>query len=65
MITGMNESKILTKHISCKFKCKFDGRKCNSNQKYNNDKSRCKCKKHHHICEKTLYLESCYTWLRK
>ena len=28
-ITGINESKTLTKHISCKCKCKFDGRKCN------------------------------------
>ena len=28
MITGMNESKKLTKHKSCKCKCKFDGRKC-------------------------------------
>ena len=25
MITGINESKPLTKHISCKWKCKFDG----------------------------------------
>ena len=25
MITGIDESKILTKHISCKCKCKFDG----------------------------------------
>ena len=32
MITGTNESKTLTKHISCKCKCKFDGRKYNSNQ---------------------------------
>ena len=38
MITGKNESKTLTKDISCKYKCKFDGRKCNSNQKRNNDK---------------------------
>ena len=38
MITEINESKILTKHISCKCKCKFDKRKCNSNQKWNNDK---------------------------
>ena len=30
MITGINESKILTKDISCDFKCRFDGRKCNS-----------------------------------
>ena len=26
MITAINESKTLTKHISCKCKCKFDGR---------------------------------------
>ena len=32
MITVINESKTLTKHISCKCKCKFDGRKCNSDQ---------------------------------
>ena len=32
MITGINESKILTKCISCECKCKFDGRKCNSDQ---------------------------------
>ena len=36
MITGISELKTLTKHISCKCKCKFDGRKCNSNQKSNN-----------------------------
>ena len=27
----MNESKKLAKHISCEYKCKFDGRKFNSN----------------------------------
>ena len=43
--------KRLTKHLSCECKCKFDGRKCNSNQKWNNDKYRCECKKHH-TCEK-------------
>ena len=32
MITGINESKTLTKHTSCECKCKFDGTKCNSNQ---------------------------------
>ena len=30
MITGINESKTLTKHISWERKCKFDGRKCKS-----------------------------------
>ena len=31
MITRINVSKILSKHISCDCKCKFDGKKCNSN----------------------------------
>ena len=30
MITGINESKTLTKHISCEYKCRFDVTKCNS-----------------------------------
>ena len=51
MITGINESKTLTKHISCQCKCKFDGTKCKSNKWWNNDKYRCECKKHR-ICEK-------------
>ena len=32
MIAGINESKTLTKYISCKCKLKLDSRKCNSNQ---------------------------------
>ena len=32
MITRINELKALTKHISCECKCKFDGRKYNSDQ---------------------------------
>ena len=32
-ITGKNVPDILTKDISCECKCKFDIRKCNSNQK--------------------------------
>ena len=35
MITGINESKTLTKHISCECKCKLDGRKCYSNKWWN------------------------------
>ena len=54
MITGINESKTLTKHVSCERKCKHAGRKCNSNQWWNNDKCRCECKKHH-IREKDLF----------
>ena len=54
MIIGINESKTLRKHISCEYKCKFDGRKCNSNLWWNNDKCRCECIKHH-ICEKIIF----------
>lgn len=39
MITGTKASKILVKYISYNFKCKFYCRKCNSKQKYSNDKS--------------------------
>ena len=51
MITEINESKTLTKHISWECKFKFDGRKCNSNQWWNNDKCRCEYEKRH-VCEK-------------
>ena len=51
---GINELKTLTKHILCKCECKFDGRKCNSNQWGNNNKCWCECKQH--ICTKD------YTW---
>ena len=37
MITGITESKTLTKHISSQWKCRFDGRKCNSDQSCNNN----------------------------
>ena len=32
MITRMNDSKTLTKHVSCECKYIFDGTKCNSDQ---------------------------------
>ena len=51
MITGITELKTLTKHISCECKCRFDGRKCNSDHWWNSNKCWCKCKKSH-ICEK-------------
>ena len=37
MVTGINESTTLKKHISYQDKCRFDGRKCNSDQ-WNNAK---------------------------
>ena len=33
MITVISKSKILTRDVSCKCKCKFYGRKCNPSQK--------------------------------
>ena len=57
IITGINESKKLTKHIPCEYKCKFDGGKLNLDQWRNNDKCWYECKKPH-ICEKRLYLRS-------
>ena len=53
-LNGLNELITLAKHISCECKSNFDGRKCNSNQKWNNDKCRCefKNKRKHCGCEK-------------
>ena len=38
MITGINELKTLTPHISCECTCKVDERKCDSGRWWNNDK---------------------------
>ena len=70
MITRIKEAKTLVKHISCDCKCKFNSTTCNSNQKWNNDKCRCPCKKYCPckkdyrsnpsacICEYSKYLKS-------
>ena len=55
MITGINELKTLTKPISCECKCIFDGRKCNLDQWWNNNKCQSECKKRH-VSEKN------YVW---
>ena len=49
MITRKNQSSVLTEDVSCKCKCKFDGRKCNSNQKCNISKCWCQCKKNIYV----------------
>ena len=59
VITGINESKTLTKHISSECKCRLDGRNFNSDQWWNNDKCQRECKKRHF----KLCLESCYMHL--
>ena len=57
MITGINESRTLTKHISYKWECKFDGRECNLNQKWNKDKCPWECKnlKENRACKKGYF----------
>ena len=45
MITIINEVNKFTKHFSYNSKCKFNSRKCNSNQKQNIDIGQCECKK--------------------
>ena len=44
MITGVNESKTLAKHLPCQCKSRFDGRKCGTDQWWNNDKCLCESK---------------------
>ena len=43
MVTEMNKSKKLTKDISCKCKCRFDWKKPNLDQWWNNDKCWYEC----------------------
>ena len=38
-------------YISCECKCRFDRRKCNSDQLWNNDKYQCECKQRN-LCGK-------------
>ena len=52
-MTRINEAKVLRKHILYDWKYKFYSKKCNSKQKWNNDKCRCECKKCH-VCKKNF-----------
>ena len=47
MIAAINESKIITKHVSCKCECKFRSRKCNLSQKLQNSKTTSMCEKYY------------------
>ena len=44
MVTVINEIKTLTKHVSCECKCKSYDRKCNSDQKWNEELCKWECK---------------------
>ena len=46
MITRINETKALVKHILRDFKYKFGSATCNLNQKWNNETSRFECKRY-------------------
>ena len=46
MITEINKPKVLKKHATRKCKCKFDGTKYNSDQKWNNGNYWCEYKKY-------------------
>ena len=46
-ITTKNEAEVMTEHISCDCKCKFNSSKCNSKQKWNNKTCKCDCKNYH------------------
>ena len=54
----INESMTLAKHISCEFRYTFCGRKCNSDQKWNNYKCQCDCK----IPIRYWICEDVYAW---
>ena len=62
MITGINESKTLTKHISCECKCKFDGRICKSDQWWNIKRCWRECKKGHVCKNKNVSDSVTFTW---
>ena len=57
MIAGIKESRTFTKPVSCKCECKFNCKKRNSNQKWNNNKCLCECKnpKNHRLCKKVYF----------
>ena len=65
MIKVRNKSKTLAKHIKCKYKCKckseFDGRKCNPQQKWNNNE---RVKIMGLKINKTLACQQDYIWNR-
>ena len=54
MIRRKTESNLLTEHISCDCKCRFDTKKCNLNLIWNNDQCRCQCKRplKEYLCKK-------------
>ena len=50
MITNKNEAKVMTKHIFCDCKCKFNSKTCNTKQKWSDKTCKYECK--NYKCEK-------------
>ena len=44
MIINKNKAKVMTEHISCDCKWKFNSKTCNSKQNWNNKTCQCECK---------------------
>lgn len=42
--SGRTNQKALIKHVLCECRCKVDGKKCKSKQKWNNNKYQCESK---------------------
>ena len=55
MITNKDEAKVMTEHISCDCKCKFNSATSNSKQKWNNKTCQCESKNFPN-CEKDCNL---------
>ena len=66
MITKVNETKTLLKHISCDFKCKLESKNVLQIKKWSKDKFQCECKNQikHCICKQKKKKKSpdTYTW---
>ena len=70
MITNKDEAKVMTEHISCDCKCKFNRTTCKSNQRWNNKTCQSEYKNYRKrkedyswnpstcICENSKYLKS-------
>ena len=53
LMSRANEARHIKWHEKCKCKCRLDASVCNNEQRWNNDKYRCECKKlDKGICDK-------------
>ena len=44
LVSGINETRRMEWHKTCKCKCRFNSSACNNKQRWNDDKYRCECK---------------------